>query len=113
MPAKVLVDQLIANLTVGAGAVQLPKQVRSVALQYQARSRVYGLRHFLKQHLPRLQYNNPSVHFKLDQRKEPMIPQLSIDFADNTNKIINVQGLNSATIFEKLMTQVRQSTGGH
>ncbi|KAJ1967541.1 hypothetical protein IWQ62_001790 [Dispira parvispora] len=103
MPQLNKVQALIKHLTTGAGAIQLPSQVTKITLTYQFGSRVYGLRHFLKSTLPRIQYNNPKVQVDLDRSKEPTPPQLTVEFANATQKVVDVKGMHSDKIYQRFV----------
>ncbi|KAJ1656727.1 hypothetical protein IWQ61_003752 [Dispira simplex] len=105
------VQTLIKHLTTGAGAIQLPSQVTKVTLTYQLGSRVYGLRHFLKSALPRIQYNNPQVQVNLNRSEEPTPPKLTVEFTNATQTVVDVKGLHSDKIYQRFVDVTAKQTG--
>ncbi|KAL1919256.1 mitochondrial 54S ribosomal protein mL61 [Calcarisporiella thermophila] len=99
-------QKLIDNLIQGQGAVKLSPDVRRVSLVYafQGKNKSMGAKHFLRENLPRIQYNNPNVEIVVTKLKDPgTIPSVTVEFADSTVQKLEVPMMNSTEICNKFL----------
>ncbi|RKP23051.1 hypothetical protein SYNPS1DRAFT_31256 [Syncephalis pseudoplumigaleata] len=71
------VQSIVARLSQGLGAQQLPN-VRKVTLTLHRNSANFGARYFIRENLPRLQYSNPQVEFRIARVATPQQPKFTV-----------------------------------
>ncbi|CAO3667238.1 unnamed protein product [Umbelopsis vinacea] len=86
-------QKLLSRLQSGLGATKLSSNVTkiSVSLAMKGKNECAGARHFIKENLPTIQYNNPSVEYEIIKSPDSaMKPLLTVSFADQSTKQLNL-----------------------
>jgi len=98
--------KLLSRLQSGLGAAKLSPNVTkiSVSLALKGKNECAGARHFIKETLPTVQYNNPSIEYEIVKSPEAaMKPLLTVSFADQSTKTIKLARQQSGSICKQLM----------
>ncbi|RKP04741.1 hypothetical protein THASP1DRAFT_33457 [Thamnocephalis sphaerospora] len=103
---KVSLQKLLQKLTTGVGATELPKTVRQITLTLQKHSSSYSARYFIRQNLPRLQYQNPEVTFVINRPAEYQSPKMEVLLADGTTKELKITQPSSDAVCKDLLRLV-------
>ncbi|KAF9366464.1 hypothetical protein BGX34_002337 [Mortierella sp. NVP85] len=75
------INAVAHDLRNGIGAARLSPDVRKITLTFSRKSDNAGARYFLRENMPRIQYNNPAIQFEVNKLKEPGVsPELTIEF---------------------------------
>ncbi|KAJ2957377.1 hypothetical protein NQZ79_g6898 [Umbelopsis isabellina] len=83
-------QKVLSRLQSGLGATRLAPNVTkiSVSLALKGKSEGAGARHFVRENLPTIQYNNPSLEFEIVKSADAaMKPLLTVSFAPDTSSI--------------------------
>ncbi|KAI8357480.1 hypothetical protein B0O80DRAFT_289167 [Mortierella sp. GBAus27b] len=103
------ISTVVHDLRNGLGAVRLRPDVKKITLTFSRKSDNAGARYFLRENMPRIQYNNPAIKFEVNKVQEPGIsPELTIEFANSEVKKIPCSRIQSSEICK----QVLSATGG-
>ncbi|KAG5337488.1 hypothetical protein C0989_009524 [Termitomyces sp. Mn162] len=89
----------------------LPKlhltQLKSIKLSLAFRNDHFGARHFVKEQLPRIRWANPDLDIQVEKwrktKQEAWRPEMELEFADGTQKTIDMHEKWSTTILKELM----------
>ncbi|KAJ9082968.1 hypothetical protein DSO57_1039396 [Entomophthora muscae] len=73
--------QLLQALQTGMGAVKIGTDVKRIKLTMDRRCSSFATRHFRKEFLPKLKYNNPQILFQLQVTPEACEPNLEIELS--------------------------------
>ncbi|KAG6874139.1 hypothetical protein C0995_005556 [Termitomyces sp. Mi166 len=104
-PSPSHLAKVIANL------VTAPKltltNLKSIKLSLAFRNDHFGARHFVKDHLPRIRWANPNLDIQVEKwrktKEEAWRPEMELEFADGTQKSIDMHEKWSTTILKELM----------
>ncbi|KAI8054600.1 hypothetical protein BDF22DRAFT_680189 [Syncephalis plumigaleata] len=91
------VQTIVSRLTHGLGAQKLPN-VRKVTLTLHRNSANFGARYFIRENLPRLQFNNPQVEFHVTRVATPQSPKLTVQMVDGSIKEMAIKRVNSEQV---------------
>ncbi|CAG8447119.1 11396_t:CDS:2 [Ambispora gerdemannii] len=67
--------QILLDLRTGLGAAKLSPRVRKISLSFSRKEFNAGARYFLRENLPRIAYNNPTIPIEVEISKEKGIMQ--------------------------------------
>jgi len=98
--------KLLSRLQSGLGTAKLSPNVTriSISLAMKGKNDCAGARHFIKEYLPSVQYNNPSIEYEIVKTPESaMKPLLTVSFADRSAKTIDLVRQQSSSICKQLM----------
>ncbi|KAF9931902.1 hypothetical protein FBU30_009323 [Linnemannia zychae] len=102
---------VVNDLRNGLGAVKLRPDVKKVTLVFSRKSDNAGARYFLRENMPRLQYNNPTIQFEVQKLKEAgVVPELTIEFANNDIKKISCSRIQSSEICKQFLVATTQGS---
>ncbi|KAF9915090.1 hypothetical protein BX616_006917 [Lobosporangium transversale] len=77
------IHTIVNDLRNGLGAIRLRSDVKKVTLMFSRKSDNAGARYFLRENLPRIQYNNPTIQIEVKKVKEPGVsPELTVEFGN-------------------------------
>ncbi|KAG0237841.1 hypothetical protein BGW42_008462 [Actinomortierella wolfii] len=100
-----MISAIVNDLRNGLGAVRLRSDVKKISLAFSRKADNAGARYFLKENMPRLQYNNPQIQFEVTKVKDTMIPpEVTVEFASNTTQKISCSKIQSSEICKKLLS---------
>ncbi|KAG0001430.1 hypothetical protein BGZ80_006182 [Entomortierella chlamydospora] len=75
------INTIVNDLRNGLGAIRLRPDVKKVTLTFSGKSDNAGARYFLRENMPRIQYNNPTIQFEVNKLKEAGVsPELTVEF---------------------------------
>ncbi|KAG2185801.1 hypothetical protein INT43_002238 [Umbelopsis isabellina] len=102
---------VLSRLQSGLGATRLAPKVTkiSVSMALKGKSEGAGARHFVRENLPTIQYNNPSLEFEIIKSADAaMKPLLTVSFgdsiaADQSPKTIELARQQSSAICKQLL----------
>ncbi|KIJ45227.1 hypothetical protein M422DRAFT_30081 [Sphaerobolus stellatus SS14] len=81
--------------------------VQSLHCTYASKNDHFGARHFGKEYLPRIAYNNPDVQITvsrpLKKPEESLLPVIDITLLDGTKRTVEMAGKQSNIIFDELL----------
>ncbi|KAI8596603.1 hypothetical protein EDD21DRAFT_419507 [Dissophora ornata] len=99
------ISVIVNDLRSGLGAIRLRSDVKKVSLTFSRKSDNAGARYFLRENMPRIQYNNPSILFEVKKVKEAGVaPELTVEFANNDIKTIPCSRIQSSEICKQFLT---------
>ncbi|KAI8578134.1 hypothetical protein K450DRAFT_248270 [Umbelopsis ramanniana AG] len=99
-------QKILSRLQSGLGAAKLSPNITkiSVSLATKGKNECAGARHFIKEDLPGVQYNNPAVEYEIIKSPEAATkPVLTVSFADQSTKTIELARQQSSSICKQLM----------
>ncbi|KAF8981294.1 hypothetical protein BGZ46_003009 [Entomortierella lignicola] len=74
------ISSVVNDLRNGLGAIRLRPDVKKVTLTFSGKSDNAGPRYFIRENMPRIQYNNPTIQFEVKKVKEANVnPELTVD----------------------------------
>jgi len=89
------------------------EKVTSLELTYAYRNDHFGARHFAKEELPRIAYNNPSIRIHVDRRlmkpEEAWKPIMKVSLGDENTKELDMEKKSSFHILEELLAVDRRA----
>jgi len=92
----------------------LPSSVRSLRVTMAMRNAHFGARHFVKDELPRVAYNNPFVSIQVERKpkgkEEQWDPELIVELADGSTQRINMHMKHSSKILAELLSSTATTT---
>ncbi|KAI8979199.1 hypothetical protein BDF20DRAFT_820283 [Mycotypha africana] len=97
--------EILNLLSNGSGAAKLPSNISKIqlTLAFKGKNESAGARHFLKENLPRIQYNNPTVKYEVFKKADPTTkPTISIHFTNGGSKTIEIPRVYSETIVDQV-----------
>ncbi|KAG0304325.1 hypothetical protein BGZ98_005655 [Dissophora globulifera] len=98
------ISTVVNDLRNGFGAVRLGSNVKKVSLTFSKKSDNAGARYFLRENMPRIQYNNPAIQFEINKVQESTVaPQLTIEFANSEVKTISCSRIQSSEICKQFL----------
>ncbi|KAG0373764.1 MAG: hypothetical protein J3R72DRAFT_435458 [Linnemannia gamsii] len=102
---------VVNDLRNGLGAIKLRSDVKKVTLVFSGKSDNSGARYFVRENMPRLQYNNPAIQFEVQKSQQPgVIPELMIEFANNDIKKISCSRIQSAEICKQFLVATTEGS---
>ncbi|KAF9137213.1 hypothetical protein BG015_002801 [Linnemannia schmuckeri] len=102
---------VVNDLRNGLGAIKLRSDVKKVTLVFSGKSDNAGARYFVRENMPRLQYNNPAIKFDVQKVKEAGVsPELTIEFANNDIKKISCSRIQSAEICKQFLVATTEGS---
>ncbi|KAI1300969.1 hypothetical protein EDD11_005911 [Mortierella claussenii] len=105
------IHTIVNDLRTGLGAVKLRPDVKKVTLMFSRRSDNAGARYFLRENMPRIQYNNPAIAFEIKKVQEPGVsPELTIEFANSETKKISCSRIQSSEICKQFLTATTEGS---
>ncbi|KAG0350926.1 hypothetical protein BC939DRAFT_529708 [Gamsiella multidivaricata] len=105
------INAIVHDLRSGLGAIRLRPDVKKVSLTFSRRSDNAGARYFLRENMPRLQYNNPTIQFEVNKVQEPGVsPELIIEFANNDTKKISCSRIKSSQICKEFLSATTEGS---
>ncbi|KAF9974113.1 hypothetical protein BGZ73_002611 [Actinomortierella ambigua] len=100
-----MISAVVNDLRTGLGAVRLRPDVKKISLAFSRKSDNSGARYFLKENMPRLQYNNPQIQFEVTKVKDAVIvPEVTVEFANGPAQKISCSKIQSSDICKKLLS---------
>jgi len=91
----------------------LPSSVRSLRVTMAMRNAHFGARHFVKDELPRVAYNNPFVSIQVERKpkgkEEQWDPELIVELDGSTQRI-NMHMKHSSKILAELLSSTATTT---
>ncbi|CAM0134764.1 hypothetical protein VKS41_000683 [Umbelopsis sp. WA50703] len=99
-------QQVLSRLQSGLGATKLSPNVTKIAVSMalKGKSECAGARHFVRDNLPTIQYNNPSLEFEITKSADAaMKPVLTVSFVDQSPKTIELARQQSSAICKQLL----------
>lgn len=99
-------QKVLSRLQSGMGATRFAPNVTkiSVSMALKGKSEGAGARHFVRENLPTIQYNNPSLEFEIIKSADAaMKPLLTVSFADQSPKTIELARQQSSAICKQLL----------
>lgn len=89
------------------------EKIGSLELTYAYKNDHFGARHFAKEELPRIAYNNPSIHIRVDRRlkkpEEDWKPIMKVVLSNGNTKELDMQKKSSFHILEELLAVDRRA----
>ncbi|KAF9289062.1 hypothetical protein BGZ68_010108 [Mortierella alpina] len=105
------IHTVVNDLRNGLGAIKLRSDVKKVTLMFSRRSDNAGARYFLRENLPRIQYNNPAIQFDVQKVQQPGVsPELTIEFANNDIKKISCSRIQSSEICKQFLSATSEGS---
>ncbi|KAF9178064.1 hypothetical protein BGZ50_008101 [Haplosporangium sp. Z 11] len=105
------IHTVVNDLRNGLGAVKLRPDVKKVTLMFSRKSDNAGARYFLRENLPRIQYNNPTIQFEVKKVQEPGVsPELTVEFANNDIKKIPCSRIQSSDICKQFLSATTEGS---
>ncbi|KAG0251210.1 hypothetical protein BG011_007786 [Mortierella polycephala] len=105
------IQTVVSDLRNGLGAVKLRPDVKKVTLMFSRKSDNAGARYFLRENMPRIQYNNPAIEFEVKKVKEPGVsPELTVEFANNDIKKIPCSRIQSSDICKQFLSATTEGS---
>ncbi|KAF9432572.1 hypothetical protein BGZ76_010605 [Entomortierella beljakovae] len=99
------INAIVSDLRNGLGAVRLSSDVKKISLMFSRKSDNAGARHFLRENMPRIQYNNPAIQFEVKKVQEAGVaPELTVEFANSEIKKIPCSRIQSSEICKQLLS---------
>ncbi|KAF9178902.1 hypothetical protein BGZ51_007376 [Haplosporangium sp. Z 767] len=72
---------------------------------------VFEEKYFLRENLPRIQYNNPTIQFEVKKVQEPGVsPELTVEFANNDIKKIPCSRIQSSDICKQFLSATTEGS---
>ncbi|KAF9205833.1 hypothetical protein BGZ81_011285 [Podila clonocystis] len=105
------INTVVADLRNGLGAIKLRPDIKKVTLMFSRRSDNAGARYFLRENMPRIQYNNPLIQFEVQKVQQPGVsPELTIEFANNDIKKISCSRIQSSEICKQFLSATTEGS---
>ncbi|KAG0050685.1 hypothetical protein BGZ83_004515 [Gryganskiella cystojenkinii] len=102
---------VVSDLRHGLGAIKLRPDVKKVTLTFSRRSDNAGARYFLRENMPRIQYNNPLIQFEVNKVQQPGVaPELTVEFSNNDIKKISCSRIQSSEICKQFLTATTEGS---
>ncbi|KAF9351156.1 hypothetical protein BGX26_010782 [Mortierella sp. AD094] len=99
------INTIVNDLRNGLGAIRLRQDVKKVTLTFSRKSDNAGARYFLRENMPRIQYNNPAIQFEVKKVQEAGVsPELTVEFANNDIKTIPCSRIQSSEICKQFLS---------
>ncbi|KAF9958996.1 hypothetical protein BGZ65_000931 [Modicella reniformis] len=105
------ISAVVHDLRNGLGAVRLRPDVKKVTLTFSSKSDNAGARYFLRENMPRIQYNNPAIQFEVNKLQESGVnPELTIEFANNDIRKISCSRIQSSEICKHFLSATSEGS---
>ncbi|KAI7903002.1 uncharacterized protein BX663DRAFT_509163 [Cokeromyces recurvatus] len=98
-------SEILKHLTSGPGAAKLPSNVSKITLTFalKGKNESASARHFLRENLPRIQYNNPHVNYEVNKTLDATTtPKIAVHFSNGRSKEIDIARIHSDHIVERV-----------
>ncbi|CAG8447173.1 8627_t:CDS:2 [Ambispora leptoticha] len=82
--------RILLDLRTGLGAAKLGPRVRKISLSFSRKEFNAGARYFLRENLPRIAYNNPTIPIEVEISKEKGITQSLIVELDDPEETLAI-----------------------
>jgi len=82
--------------------------LKKLRLSYAMENDHFGARHFVRQNLPKIRFDNPNLDIEVERvkktKEERWRPEMELEFEDGKTTMLNLHNKWSTTILKELMT---------
>ncbi|KAF8816711.1 hypothetical protein BYT27DRAFT_7076705 [Phlegmacium glaucopus] len=106
IPGTVRLAKLLTHLN--ASPKLTLNGLRKLRLSFAMENDHFGARHFVRQNLPKIRFDNPHLDIEVERvkktKEERWRPEMELEFEDGKTTVLNLDNKWSTTILKELMT---------